>query len=477
MFHDGKDRSIMKVMKFGGGCLKNCEHLLKVAEIIKLEKDSVVVIVSALSGITDLLENGIQISMKSSKNVSEIISTIRNLHKHVAETSIQDNEIKQRLMKDIENRLKKLERLFYGIAYTEEITESIRAHILSYGERLSALVLSEILKSLDKDAIAVEADQIAIITDESFENATAILPEVKKNLSSTILPLINKGTIPIITGYFGCTHEGKVTTFGRNGSDYSAAVVAYGIGANLLEIWKDVDGFMSGDPKIVKNPHRIERLSYYEAAELSYFGARIIHPRTVEPLVDVSIPIRIRNVYNIKSKGTEVFGEGYEREDVIKSVTYNKDISVLRIHGPGVGYKPGIIAEIGGILSKMGINIYSIITSQTCINLLVDRKDSRMSYESIKNLVGGIIEKIDLEDNIALIAVVGEGLLKRKGVAARVFSAVAEESVNIEMISSGASEVASYFIVKEKYVRKTINAIHREFFEKVESSGLQNPSF
>jgi aspartate kinase len=242
--------------------------------------------------------------------------------------------------------------------------------------------------------------------------------------------------------------------------------VAYGIGASSLEIWKDVDGFMSADPKIVKDAHGIDRLSYYEAAELSYFGARILHPRTVEPLVDTGIPIHIRNLYT-KSKGTRISLKGYEREEVIKSVTYNEHISVLRIHGPGVGYKPGIIAEIGRILSNEGINIYSVITAQTCINLLIDKRDSRRSYELIKKLAGGVIERVDLVDDIALIAVVGEGLLNRKGVAARVFSAVAEEGVNVEMISSGASEVAYYFIVKEDHLKKAINAIHKEFFKGV----------
>lgn len=457
----------MKVMKFGGGCLKNYEHFLKVSEIIKSEKDSTVVIVSAISGTTNLLEDCIQMSMESEKKVPEIIKAIKDKHKNIVEASIRNNGIRQRTMKEIESRLKRLERLLYGVAYTEEITESVRALILSYGERLSALILSGILKSLDKDAIAMEADKIGIITDESFENATAILPEVSKNLRSSVLPLVNKGAVPVITGYFGCTHEGKVTTFGRNGSDYSAAVVACGIEASLLEIWKDVDGFMSADPKIVKRAHRIDKLSYYEAAELSYFGARILHPRTVEPLVDIHIPIHIRNLYKTENEATEVLTGGYERKDVVKSVTYNRRISVLRIHGPGVGYKPGIIAEIGRLLSDMGINIYSVLTSQTCINLLVDKKNSRKSYESIKKIVGGVIEKVDLEDNIALIAVVGEGLLKRKGVAARVFSAVAEENINIEMISSGASEVASYFIVIENDVEKAINAIHREFFQEI----------
>ncbi len=454
----------MKVMKFGGGCLKNSNNLLKVAEIIKAEKDRVAVVVSALSGITDLLEKGITMSLQSSEIVIDIINTLGNIHNDIAEASLQEDKIKLEMRKDINNRLNKLKKIFYGVSYTEEVTEKVRALILSYGERLASLLLSNVLNSMGRDAVALEADKIGLTTDESYEKATAILPEVKRNLCSNVLPLLKKEVAPVITGYFGCTYEGKVTTFGRNGSDYSASVIAYGLEADWLEIWKDVDGFMSADPKIVNNPHRIRRLSYYEAAELSYFGAKIIHPRTVEPLVDVNIPIYIRNLYDPKSQGTRILSGRYERKDVVKSVTYNKNISVLRIHGSGVGYKPGIMAEIGSILSEKGINIYSVITSQTCINLLLDKKDSSRSYKSLKKLVDGIIERIELEDNIALIAVVGEGLMKRRGVAARVFSAVAEEGVNIEMISSGASEVASYFIVQEKVACQAVKAIHKEFF-------------
>jgi aspartokinase/homoserine dehydrogenase 1 len=455
----------MKAMKFGGGCLKNGEYFLKVAEIIKTENDNPVVIVSAVSEITDLLENGIQMAIESEKKVLEVIKTIRVRHKEIADVSIQNKDIRQRTMKDIKLRLKKLERLLYGVTYTGDITESIRARIMSYGERLSAVLLSGILKSLNRDAIALEADKVGLITDESFENATAVLPEVRNNLCSTVMPIVNKGKVPVITGYFGCTREGKITTFGRNGSDYSAAVVAYGIGATVLEIWKDVDGFMSADPKIIKSSHRIDELSYYEAAELSYFGARVLHPRTVEPLSDMHIPIHIRNLWKTENEATKILPGGYEAEDVIKSVTYNRDISMLRIHGPGVGYKSGIIAEIGGILSDQGINIYSIITSQTCINLLVDIKDSHRSFEAIQKLAGSVIEKVDLAEDIALVAVVGEGLLEKKGIAARVFSAVAEENINIEMISSGASEVASYFLVNKVDVERAIKTIHREFLQ------------
>lgn len=456
----------MKVMKFGGACLSNPDNFLKVSEIICSERDRSIIVVSAISGITDLLEIGIKNAVQSEKKANKIIETIRNKHRSIIESTIKNKKIREKTIKNIENKIRKLERIFCGIAYTEEITESIRANALSYGERFSVIVLSGVLESERKKAVALESEKLGIVTDESFENATAILPEVRKNLKEKLMPFVKKGIIPIITGYFGCTKEGKVTTFGRNGSDYSAAVIAYGISSPELEIWKDVDGFMSADPKVVATAKKVDKLSYYEAAELSYFGARVLHPRTVEPLVETNTKIIIRNLFDKDSKGTLILSQGYKKKNVVKSVTFNKNIVVLRVYGPGVGYKPGIIGVIGQILSQKGINIYSILTSQTCINLLIDRKDSIRSYKILKELCGGVIEKVDLVEKIALIAVVGEGLKNEHGIAARVFSAVAKENINVEMISSGASEVASYFIVKSINVEKAINAIHKEFFGK-----------
>jgi len=169
------------------------------------------------------------------------------------------------------------------------LTDFIKANVLSYGERFSAIILSQILIQNNKKAIAIESEKLGLITDDSFENATANLIETKFNFEKHLIPLLNKGFTSIITGYYGCTKEGKITTFGRNGSDYSAAVIAYVISSPILEIWKDVDGFMSADPKVVKN--------YYEAAELSYFGARILHPRTFEPLSGLKTKVIIKNFY------------------------------------------------------------------------------------------------------------------------------------------------------------------------------------
>jgi aspartate kinase len=454
----------MKVIKFGGSCLKDRDHFLRVAKIIQSEKDRSVIVVSAILGVTDLILEGIQTALDSETKIPSLLDILKNKHMQIVEETIESIRTKQKVFSSIEERLGRLERLLYGVAYTEEITDSVRALILSYGERFCAQILSGVIRDKGRDSLPMESDQIRLITDDSFENATANLAETRKNLNCSVLPLVHKKIIPIITGYFGCTKEGKITTFGRNGTDYSASVIAQGLAANELEIWKDVDGFMSADPKIVEEAKKIESLSYYEAAELSYFGAKILHPRTVEPVMGHNIPICLKNLNAPNNGGTWLLKESPERKDVVKSVTFNRNISVLKIHGPGVGYKPGVIAEIGHTLRDLGINIYSVITSQTCINLLLDSRDSVKSYESIQGLGEGVIEKIELEDDIALVSVVGKGLQNRRGIAARIFSSVAAEKINVEMISSGASEVASYFIIEDDDIEKTINAIHREFF-------------
>lgn len=453
----------MKVMKFGGGCLKNGKDFLDVAGIIKNEKNGLIVVVSAVYGITDYLIEAMQKALFSEKEIERIVEKIKEIHFTICE-EILKKETKIWVKTEIESRIEKLRKNLYGICYTHEITDSLRAMILSYGERFSTFLLAGVLRSEGIDAEPFESDKIGIVTDESYDNATANLPLVEKNLKSSLLPFLEKKVIPVVSGYFGRTPQGKVSLFGRNGSDYSASVVAYAIDASSLEIWKDVDGFMSADPKIVNNAKPLEKLSYSEAAELSYFGAKILHPRTVEPISLKKIPLIIKNMKEPEKPGTLISHEKEEIENIIKSVTFNRQISILRIQGAGVGCKPGIISEIGRKLSEKKINIYSIITSQTCINLIIDRNDSEESFKCLKSLEGGVIERIDRIENMALVAVVGEGIARKEGIAGRVFSAVAKEGVNIEMMSGGASDVAYYFIVKENQLEKVINAVHSEFF-------------
>ncbi len=451
-------------MKFGGGCLCSVSDFLKVVEIVKNEKDDCVLVVSAVNGITNELLNGIEFAQKSESNIEPIIQNIRKKHREFADEIITNDIIRQEVIDTLDIKIVKLERLLYGIAFTEEVTDSVKMHILSFGERLAAILLAGVLNDKNHVALAFEADTIGIITDSCFENATANISVVKKNLKQKLLPKIQKGITPIITGYFGCSENNKITTFGRNGSDYSATVVACGLEAETIILWKNVDGFMSADPTIVKTAKKINQLSYYEAAELAYFGAKILHPRALEPLIDSKINVTIRNFSQPQNEGTIILSKFEKSKPSIKSVTYNNNIAVLRIQGPGVGFKPGIIGDIGNLLAKIDVNIYSIITSQTCINLLINPNDSQKSYKVITDLIGDTIQNITLEEDISLIGIVGEGLMKTSGMAANVFTAVAQKGINIEMISAGASEIAYYFIVRRKDVKETVKAIHNCLF-------------
>lgn len=456
----------MKVMKFGGGCLRNPETVLLVANIVKAQKEKLVVVVSAIYGITDKLIEAIQLAIENEKNIPELISSIEGEHLFICDRLIDKKIFKHSCRQKIKKKLSELTRLLYGISYTGEVTHSLKSLVVSYGERLSALLLAMVLNQIGEKAVDLSAAEIGVVTceDNVFDNATADLAQIKQNFKCSIMPLISQGVIPVITGYFGCTVEGKISNFGRNGSDYSAAVIANGIEADHLDLWKDVDGFMSADPHIVKGAQKIEHLSFQEAAELSYFGAKLLHPRTTEPLARSGIGLNIMNIHNSKKSGSRIFRQGFEKETVIKSVTYNRQIAVLRVLGSGVGFKPGIIARIGSVLAENGINIYSIVTSQTCINLLIDKKDAFPGLTLLKRLQEGVIENVQLYQNKALIAVVGEGLLKKEGVAATVFSAVSDVKINIEMISAGASEVATYFIVRDTDLITAVRAIHDRFF-------------
>ncbi|MDD5765428.1 MAG: aspartate kinase [Candidatus Marinimicrobia bacterium] len=456
----------MKTLKFGGASLKDRQSFNETLEIILAEADRKALVLSAIYGMTDFLESAIRMARQDEASISNSISEIRKRHFDLVDGCVADEKQATETKTVLDKRLQKLERLLYGIAYTEELTPKNHALILSFGERMSVILMEGILKTRSVSAQAFESDRIGIVTDDSFLNATAMLSLARENLQAKIQPLIESGVLPIITGFFGCNREGKVTLFGRNSSDYSAAVIAYGLRADCLEIWKDVDGFMSADPKIVPSAAPIDKLSYYEAAELSYFGAKILHPRTVEPLIAESIPLVIRNIYHPSLAGTEIGADEHVKQTVVKSVTYNEGIAVLKIKGAGVGYKPGVISEIGSRLSDCGVNIYSIITSQTCINLLIDRKDSEIGHRALKTLGNGIIDSIEHSDDDVVIAVVGAGLKRTPGLAAKIFNAVARKQINIEMISMGASDVATYFIVKEPHLTTAVNAIHQAFFQK-----------
>jgi aspartate kinase len=454
----------MKVIKVGGGCLHGVKNIQEILNLIAQRGEGHIFVVSALNGVTDLLIESMQLALAKEENIPQIMSRLRSRHMLVARQVISSAQALNHYHKNLSESLSKLERLYYGLNFTKEITPRMQDVISSWGERLSAELLSEALRSRGLKSTYRMPHKIGLITDGKFSDATARTHKVAQNLQQHLGPLIKQGMIVFVPGFFGVSPKGDITTFGRGGTDYSAAVVAAAMHAEILEIWKDVDGFMSADPKFVNNAQSIPLLSYNEAAELSYFGAKILHPRTVEPLRRSRINIAIKNTLNPDGVGSLVSFRSPKTKNVIKSVAYDTDIGIIKVHASGVGARLGVLAMVASQLAQSGINIRSVVTSQTCISLLLSSTDLEKGYQVLKILKPQPYRGLEKVEDVALVCIVGEGILQSKGIAARCFSAVAAADINIKMISFGPSKVALYFLVNTHDLQRAVKAIHDTFF-------------
>jgi aspartate kinase len=333
------------------------------------------------------------------------------------------------------------------------------------GERMSVHLMAGCLKSMGLNAEAVETDGIGMRAFGEYGNGTVDLDVTREALPPSLAPLLNANKIPIVTGFFGETDDGNPITFGRGGTDYSAAVLADSLEANRLELWKDVKGFLSGAPNMVEESRPLSNLTYDEAAELAYFGAKILHPRTVEPLLDRKIPIVVRYTFQPEDPGTRIGLGSHDRDDIVQSVTYDRSVAMLRVHGADVGYTVGLLTKLVSQLSRLGINIRSVMTSQTCINILLDQETIQQGYEHLHRLDLNGVDSVEPIEDIGLVAIVGEGLVHAEDQVAKAIIALTHAGVHVELIVTGASKVAAYFIVKEDRLERSVRVVHEAFFD------------
>jgi len=449
----------LKVLKFGGSSLRTGGSIRQVAGIIMAERERKAVVLSAVTGVTEMLVQFIS-RTRSEEDVDAFMREITKLHVDLARDALRTESARAKAVEELVAKLVKLERMLYGSCYIEEVNPRIRDYVQCFGERLSVIILSALLNELGERARPVDADELGIITDGLYGAATVNMEATRASIRPKLLRMLQEDTTPVITGFFGRAPEGSVTVFGRNGSDYSAAAVANAMGASSLEIWKDVDGFMSVDPKIVPSAKPIPRLSYDEAAELAYFGAKVVHPMTMEPARSGNIEIRVKNVFRPEAPGTAIGGAD-NVDQSIKSISCMKDLSLVKVFGEGTGYKLGVLADVASLLRRAEINIYSVVTSLTCIALLIDRRDVAKAQ---KVLAESGASRVETHTGFALMCIVGEGLGHHKGLASRVFKAVAKEGVNVGLISAGASLVAYHFTVDEADLERATRAVHEELF-------------
>ncbi|MDR2900540.1 MAG: aspartate kinase [Treponema sp.] len=450
------------VVKFGGSNLKTISDIERSAKIVKVYNQHIVVVVSALYGVTNTIAKAMSEALLSPDEAGKIMHNLRLTHFEAADACVTDASEKQSLLETIDTRLTELERLLKGIHYIGAVPDFTHDKILSYGERLAAPLVAAILRSQGIAAREMMPETIGLITDGKYGNATADLAASSPLLKDA---LSFKETA-VVPGFYGIAKDGGCAIFGRGGSDYTAAVIARCVGASSLDLWKDVDGFLSSDPRIVPESHTIPFLSYAEAAELSYFGAKILHPRTVEPLEDMFIPIRVMNVespagtiepFTVVSSHQD---KNETKSDVIKSVASSDDVGILRIEGPGVGSRPGILAWAAGRLDAASVNISSVITAQTCINLIFKKDDLAKALAVLKaDSIGGVIAVEAIED-CAMVAAVGSGIRDSIGAGSAMLKALADEGINVILAQAGASPVAMYVLVKNRDRENAVRAIH-----------------
>ncbi|AEH07423.1 aspartate kinase [Methanothermococcus okinawensis IH1] len=460
-------------MKFGGTSVGNGKRIRNVAKIVlnkKKEDKDVVVVTSAMTQITNsLVEISKQaLDVRDIVKINNFIEEIKEKHENAIDNAINDDKIKDEVRKVIYSSIDELEKVLIGVAYLGELTPKSKDYILSFGERLSAPILSGAIRDLGNNSLFLTGGEAGIITNNNYGCARPLKLEVKER----IIPLLNEGIIPVITGFIGGTENGEITTFGRGGSDYSAALVGAGLEADMVEIWTDVSGILTSDPRIVKNVRRIPKMSYIEAMELAYFGAKVLHPRTVEPLMEKNIPLRIKNTFEPENEGTLITNDQELSNNVIKAISAIKDVFLINIFGAGMVGVSGTAARIFSALGRANANVILITqgSSETNISIVIygDGIEAENSIKELKKEFkdSPLIKDISIDNNVCVVSAVGAGMKGSKGIAGKLFTAVAESGANIKMIAQGSSEVNISFVIGEDELEKCLQTLHKTFIEK-----------
>ncbi len=462
----------MIVMKFGGTSVGSPENIAKAVALVKKEPREKVVVVSAMTKVTDSLTNiaNAIIDMPTSvveKEVLKFQDEIYKRHKEVLDKLVKDDKVRKEAMQKIGEFAEKLKITLLGVGYLEDLTPKSLDYILSFGERFSSVVVAAVMRSKGMKAVALTGYEAGIITDSNFGCARPISMELEKNVKSRLMPFIEKGITPVVTGFIAADRQARMTTLGRGGSDYSASLLGRYLAVEEVQIWTDVDGIMSTDPNVVKNAKLIKNISYVEAMDLAYFGAKVIHSKMIAPAMGVNIPVRVKNTFNPDCEGTLIVMEQKKIDAVVKAVAINRNVEVVNIEGIGMAETPNIAGRIFTLLGENNVNIVMISgSSESNLSFVIDKKDVDKTIGLLRESFGGNgVRDIGLINDVCMITVVGAGMRGTKGIAAKIFDTVSNAGGNIIMIAQGSSEVNIAFVIKNDAAAATINALHKRFVD------------
>ena len=462
----------LQVMKFGGTSVGDAECIRRAAEIVfdAVKDNSVVVVVSAMSGVTNrLIAAALQSASGSREEAVSLPAGLLEQHSAAALALIKDDTIREALIADLSQITSEVGNLCQGISLLRELTPRAHATVSSIGERLSARLMAATLRQMGLETTAVEATEI-IVTDDQYLQAEPLMQQVRERCSQHLRKFLNDGITPVVTGFIGATSDGVLTTLGRGGSDYSATTLGSALDADEIIIWTDVDGVLTADPRLVPTARLLREISYNEAAELAYFGAKVLHPKTLRPVVDAQIPVWIRNSFDPVKTGTRITAAGHPTEHGVRAITSIPNVSMITIGGRGIVGVVGVAAKTFQAVASVRANVLLISqsSSENDICLIVDSAEAAATLKALRgafanDLVHHDVDHITVNSNIAIVAIVGDKMRGAPGIAGRTFSALGRSGVNIIAIAQGSSEYNISFVVEAAAMREAVAVVHDEF--------------
>lgn len=466
-------------MKFGGTSVGTPEAIDQAVTIVKkyLEQDDeVVVVVSAMSGVTDLLLKSAMSAVESDKwSYMSINETLQEKHEAVISQLIGAGDAYDAILAEVNQLLAEHMQLCEAVNTLREATPRILDAIVSFGERLSSRVIAAVLQHQGIQAQQYDSSNF-IITDNRYQNAEPLWDATEKRIHDNLLPDIEHDITPIITGFIGSTPDGALTTLGRGGSDFVAAIFAAYVDSDELIIWTDVNGVMTTDPRIDKRAKVLPYVSYQEVGELAFYGAKVLHPKTVQPIINRDIPMRVRNTFNPEHEGTLIGAQMQTSETVIKAVTSIKNVSLLTVSGKGMLGVPGIAGRTFQATAGAGANILMISQSSseqsfcfTVVDAVSNNVKDAVEHELKREIRQQDVDSVDVVSDIVIITVVGAGMRGTPGVAGRVFSLLGNHRINVLAIAQGSSECSISFIINQVDLPKAVSELHTLAIETVEN--------
>jgi len=449
------------VMKFGGTSVENPAAIARTAEIVESRRASghvPVVVVSAMAKVTDQLLAAATAAERGDRTGALAISSrLRNRHLDAVSALLTGTTVGS-THAWMEEQFQALDDLLRGLAAVQELTPRTTDLVASYGERLSSRLIGEYYGQCGLNGVHVDARE-CIVTDAEHGKAAPLEEKIEQRLRQTVLPLLDQGRIPVLGGFIGSTENGVTTTLGRGGSDYTAALIGRGMNAHDIEIWTDVNGIMTTDPRVCPDALRVKTISFEEAAELAYFGAKVLHPATILPAVQKNIPVWVLNSRDPANHGTKITAVASHSRTPFKSIAIKRKLTIIDVVASRMLMTHGYLRAIFEVFDRHKCAVDMVSTSEVSVSLTVD------SNERLPAIAADLSQLADVkyEGRKALICLVGENIRGQHGIAAQVFSAI--RHVNVRMISQGASEINMSFMIEEDDVEEAVRSLHRHFFQ------------